>query len=221
MESQFPEDVRTRIRQCGVVAVLVIDHVRHAVPVARALLDGGVRAMELTLRTDAALGALRAIREEVPEMMAGIGTVLTPQQVVEVHESGAAFAVAPGLNRRVVEAAQDIGLPFAPGIVTPSEMELALELGCRDTKFFPAEPSGGLPYLKTLAAPYAHLGVQYIPLGGVNADNMRDYLAEPLVLAVGGSWLAPRDLINSEQFEQIRQRAAAAREIADATRPGA
>ena len=218
MESQFPADICSKIEQCGIVAVLIIDDEKHATSVARALLAGGVNCMELTLRTDAALGALEAIRRDVPDMLAGIGTVLTPDQVQQVSDSGGAFAVAPGLNPRVIQAAQAANLPFAPGIVTPSDMELALELGCRDTKFFPAEPSGGLNYLKTLAAPYQHLGVRYIPLGGVNEQNMSVYLASPLVMAVGGSWLAPRDLINNEQFETIRERAAAARRIADETR---
>lgn len=220
MDSQLPAEVFSKIEECGIVAVLIIDDEKHATSVAQALLDGGVTCMELTLRTDAALGSLEAIRRNIPEMLAGIGTVLTPEQVTQVNDSGAAFAVAPGLNRRVVEAAQQAGLPFAPGIVTPSDMELALELGCRDTKFFPAEPSGGLNYLATLAAPYNHLGVRYIPLGGVNEQNMSEYLGSPLVLAVGGSWLAPRDLINNEQFDTIRERAAAARQIADSTRKG-
>jgi 2-dehydro-3-deoxyphosphogluconate aldolase/(4S)-4-hydroxy-2-oxoglutarate aldolase len=220
MDSQFPADVVAKIADSGIVAVLVIDDEHHATSVAQALLDGGITCMELTLRTDAALGSLRSIRRDVPEMLAGIGTVLTPAQVAQVKESGAAFAVAPGLNPRVIQAAQEADLPFAPGVVTPSDMELALELGCRDTKFFPAEPSGGLSYLATMAAPYVHLGVRYIPLGGVNEQNMADYLASPLVLAVGGSWLAPRDMIKNQQFDEIRQRATAARRIADETRKG-
>jgi 2-dehydro-3-deoxyphosphogluconate aldolase/(4S)-4-hydroxy-2-oxoglutarate aldolase len=215
MNSQLPPDLYSRIESCGVIAVLVVDDARHAVPLARALAAGGIDVMELTLRTDAALDSLVAIRREVPDMLAGIGTVLTPQQVDDVHAAGATFAVAPGLNRRVVLAAQKLGLPFAPGIATPSDMESALELGCRDTKFFPAEPSGGLDYLKSLAAPYAHLGVRYVPLGGINEKNMATYLSSPLILAVGGSWLAPRELINDQRFDTIRERAASARRIVD------
>lgn len=214
MASSLPlEEIHRRIQQCGVIAVLVIDEARHAVPLARALLAGGVDAMELTLRTPAALEALKNIRREVPEMLAGIGTILTPQQVCEVVEAGGAFGVAPGTNRRVIEEARKRGLPFAPGIVTPSDLEAALELGCRVVKFFPAEPAGGLPYLKSLAAPYAHLGVRFIPLGGLTADNMGAYLSEPSVMAIGGSWLATRDAIRKTDWATITQNAAAARKI--------
>ena len=161
----FSATISQQLADTGVVAVLMIDDPADAVPVARALLAGGVNAMELTLRTPAALDALRAIRAGVPEMLAGIGTILTPEQVQDVAAAGAAFGVAPGVNRRVVMAATDLGLSFAPGVVTPSDVEAALELGCRLLKFFPAEPSGGLAYLKSLAAPFAHLGVRYVPLG--------------------------------------------------------
>lgn len=213
MKSQFPTAILDRIASCGVVAVLVIDEVKHAVPLARALMAGGVDVMELTLRTPAALGALRMIRAEVPEMLAGIGTILTQAQVREVAEAHAQFGVSPGLNRRVVEAAQDAGLPFAPGIVTPSDLETALELGCREVKFFPAEPSGGMKYLKSMAAPYAHLGVRFIPLGGLTAGNMAAYLSNPIVPAIGGSWLAARQVIQAGDWEGITKNAAEARRI--------
>ncbi len=213
MKSQFDEPLLDKIEQCGIIAVLVIDDEDHAIPVAKALLDGGITAMELTLRTPAALGALRNIRREIPEMIAGIGTVLTTEQIQMVHDAGGQFAVAPGTNPRVIQAAQKIGLPFAPGIATPSDIETAVELGCRELKFFPAEPSGGLTFLKSMAAPYAHLGLRYVPLGGVNADNLATYMSNPLIMAVGGSWLAKRDAINSEDWSGIRDRAAQAVEI--------
>jgi 2-dehydro-3-deoxyphosphogluconate aldolase/(4S)-4-hydroxy-2-oxoglutarate aldolase len=215
MKSQIPAEILGRIESCGVVAVLVIDEVKHAVPLARALMAGGVDVMELTLRTPAALGALRTIRAEVPEMLAGIGTILTPAQVREVAEAHAQFGVAPGLNRRVVEAAQAVGLPFAPGIATPSDVENAIELGCRELKFFPAEPSGGMKYLKSMAAPYGHLGVRFIPLGGLTAENMAGYLSDPIVPAIGGSWLATRQAIQTEDWETITNNAAEARRIVD------
>ncbi len=213
MQSQFPDAVLQRIEETAVIAVLVIDEVKDAVPVAEALLAGGIRAMELTLRTPAAIDSLRAVVQHVPDMMPGIGTILTPDQVDLVAEAGAAFGVAPGLNRRVVERAKVVGLPFAPGVATPSDLETALELGCRDAKFFPAEPSGGLGYLKSMAAPYAHLGVRFVPLGGLNATNLADYLNSPLVMAVGGSWLAPRDLIREQNWQAITERAARATQI--------
>ena len=218
MESQFNTSLLQTIEKSGVIAVLVIDDAEHAIPVAKALWDGGIRAMELTLRTDAAIESLQRIRAEVPEMVAGIGTVLTSDQVSEVQAAGAQFAVAPGLNPSVVQVAQDLGLPFAPGIATPSDIEMAIELGCRELKFFPAEPSGGLSYLKSMAAPYAHLGLRYVPLGGVNADNLADYLSDPQVIAVGGSWLAKRDAIAAEDWEGIRARAAEAITITDRVR---
>jgi 2-dehydro-3-deoxyphosphogluconate aldolase/(4S)-4-hydroxy-2-oxoglutarate aldolase len=182
------------------------------------LLDGGIDAMELTLRTPEAIKAVHAVCREVPQMLAGIGTILQPQQVRQVVEAGAAFGVAPGLNARTVQAAQEAGLPFAPGIATPSELERALELGCRDVKFFPAEPSGGLAYLKSIAAPYAHLGSKFIPLGGLTQQNIANYLADPVVLAVGGSWVATRDLIRAADWPAIRERAAAARAAVDQLR---
>lgn len=219
MESQLPSKLYQSIERSGVVAVLVVDDAKHAVPLARALLAGGVDAMELTLRTPAALEALRRVQAEVPEMLAGIGTVLTTQQVAEVAKLKAAFAVAPGMNPRVVSAARDHGLPFMPGVATPSDVEAALELGCRDLKFFPAEPCGGLSYLKNMSAPYAHLGVRFVPLGGLSAKNLKEYMEERSILAVGGSWLAPRPLIQSEDWEKIRANAAEARSIISAVRP--
>jgi 2-dehydro-3-deoxyphosphogluconate aldolase/(4S)-4-hydroxy-2-oxoglutarate aldolase len=215
MNSQFPSETLHHIESSGVIAVLVIDDADHAVPVAKALLAGGVTAMELTLRTPAAIDALRAVRRAVPEMLAGIGTILTIDQVDEVVGAGAAFGVSPGLNPRVVEHAKAKGLPFAPGVVTPSDIEGAVELGCRELKFFPAEASGGLPYLKNIAAPFTHLGVRFIPLGGINADNMLTYLNEEAVPAIGGSWLAPRDLIQARDWPTITARAAEARHAID------
>jgi 2-dehydro-3-deoxyphosphogluconate aldolase/(4S)-4-hydroxy-2-oxoglutarate aldolase len=194
----------------GVVAVLVIDRAEDGVPVAEALIEGGVTAMELTLRTPAAMEALQRITAAVPQMLAGIGTILTPAQARDVAAAGAAFGVAPGVNPRVIEAALAAGLPFAPGICTPSDIERALEFDLRRLKFFPAEPSGGLKFLRSIAAPYAHLGVRYLPLGGLTLDNMAAYLGDPLVGGIGGSWLAPRDVIRDRQWHLIRDAARAA-----------
>jgi 2-dehydro-3-deoxyphosphogluconate aldolase/(4S)-4-hydroxy-2-oxoglutarate aldolase len=196
-----------RLTAACVVAVLVIDRAEDAVPVAEALLSGGVTAIELTLRTPAALDALRQIRQALPEMLAGIGTVLTTDQVTQVIDAGGEFAVAPGMNPRVVEAALAAGLPFAPGICTPSDIERALEYDRRLLKFFPAEPSGGLAYLRAIAAPYAHLGLKYIPLGGLTISNMADYLREPVIGGIGGSWIAPRDVIRAGDWTRIAESA--------------
>jgi len=140
-------------------------------------------------------------------MTAGIGTILTPEQVREVVDAGAAFGVAPGTNPRVLEAAVGAGLSFAPGVATPSDIERALEFGCRMLKFFPAEPSGGIPYLKSMAAPYLHLNLEFMPLGGLNAGNMPDYLQSSLVAAVGGSWLARRPVIQDRDWHRITEQA--------------
>jgi len=204
------DSLDSRLYQNGVVAVLVIDDARDAVPVARALLAGGVRCIELTLRTPAAMEGVERICADVPEMVVGVGTVLTPRQVEEVKSAGAAFGVAPGMNPRVVTAAVQAGLPFFPGICTPTEIENALEMDCRILKFFPSEHSGGLSYLKSIAAPYEHLGVRFIPLGGIHTGNAESYLREPSVLALGGSWLGPRDLIRQRNWSAITELSSAA-----------
>jgi 2-dehydro-3-deoxyphosphogluconate aldolase/(4S)-4-hydroxy-2-oxoglutarate aldolase len=203
MSPPFDPELGGQISDCGIVAVLILDQVEDAVPVARALLAGGVYAMELTLRTPVAMDALRAVRAEVPNMIAGVGTILTVGQVKLAKESGAHFGVAPGMNSRVVAAARDAELSFAPGVITPSDIEAALEHECKVLKFFPAEPSGGLAYLNSIAAPYAHLDLQYVPLGGLNPSNMAAYLADPKIAALGGSWLAPRELIRAGSWKEI------------------
>ncbi len=204
-----------KIRAAKIVAVLVIDRVEDAVPVATALLDGGVNTMELTLRTPVALEALKAVRKNVPEMFAGIGTILTKEQVDQVIDADGAFGVSPGVNPDVIGYAKERGLPFGPGIMTPTDIDQSVRLGCELLKFFPAGSSGGLKHLQNIAAPYQHLGLQYIPLGGVNAENMATYLESPLIAAVGGSWLAPRDLIQAGDWAAIQKNAQEARKIAD------
>ena len=218
--SMSPEsELGEKMAKSAVIAVLVIDAIDDAVPVAKALLEGGVELMELTLRTDAALPALRQISQEVPEMIAGIGTILRPDQVDAVAEAGADFGVAPGTNRRVIRQAKDRELPFAPGIMTPTDIEMALQEDCRIFKYFPANTSGGLPHLKNIAAPFQHLGIGFIPLGGVNDSNMSEYLESPIVSAVGGSWLASREAIQARDWAEITRRAEKAREIVDSIRP--
>jgi 2-dehydro-3-deoxyphosphogluconate aldolase/(4S)-4-hydroxy-2-oxoglutarate aldolase len=215
----IPDSISKRIESTGIVAVLVIDREEDGPDLAKALLEGGVDIMELTLRTPAAIGALRRIRAEVPDMLAGAGTVLTPAQVEEVKNAGAEFAVSPGLNPRVMQAAKEAGLPFAPGISTPSDIEQALEFDCRLLKFFPAEASGGLARLKAMSAPYQHLGVRFVPLGGVNEKNMSTYLADPLIAALGGSWLAPREAIMEKRWSDITGLARQATTLIGSIRP--
>ncbi len=203
MSPLFDPELSRRIFDCGIVAVLILERIEDAVPVARSLVAGGVTAMELTLRTPVALKALEKVRGEVPEMLAGVGTILTPEQVTLAKNSGAQYGVAPGMNPRVLQAARDAGLSFAPGAVTPSDIEAALEHECRLFKFFPAEPSGGLAYLDSIAAPYLHLGIKFLPLGGLTPANMASYLADPKVAALGGSWLASGALIKAGSWKEI------------------
>lgn len=204
-----------RIAAARVIAVLVVDHPASAVSAARALLAGGIDAMELTLRTPAAFDALRAVRAEVPDMLAGVGTLLTCEQADETLACDAAFGVSPGINPEVVRHAAKIGLPFAPGVMTPTDVDQAVALGCRLLKFFPAASSGGMAHMKSIAAPFAHLGVRFVPLGGVSEANLASWLDSPLVAAVGGSWLAPKELIDNADWSEIERRARAARKIAD------
>lgn len=197
-------------------AVATVSRVDHATRLAQALVEGGVHALELTLRTECALEAIYQIRHEVPSMTVGAGTVLSPDQAEDALRAGAQFGVSPGCNPRTVKRARELGLPFAPGVATPSDIELGLEQGCRFFKFFPSAPLGGLKYLECMAVPFVHLGVRFMPLGGVNADNLADHLRSPLVACVGGSWIAPTELLASGDWDGIRARAAAARAIVDA-----
>ncbi|MDP0497324.1 MAG: bifunctional 4-hydroxy-2-oxoglutarate aldolase/2-dehydro-3-deoxy-phosphogluconate aldolase [Verrucomicrobiota bacterium JB024] len=207
MSTQFPSPLFEQIGKAGVIAVIVLEDAELAAPVADALAAGGVNAVELALRTPASLAALRAMRAHAPSMLLGAGTVIQPEQVRQVQDAGVDFAVAPGTNRRVLELASEVDLPFGPGVATPSDIETAVEYGCNVLKFFPAEPSGGLAYLKSMIAPYLHLGLKYVPLGGLNADNIAPYAADPAILAIGGSWIAPKALIAARDWTTITARA--------------
>jgi 2-dehydro-3-deoxyphosphogluconate aldolase / (4S)-4-hydroxy-2-oxoglutarate aldolase len=197
-----PEIIRL-IDDAGIVAVIVIDESKHAIPLADALLKGGVNTIELTLRTPVALDAAIAIKKNFPEINLGIGTVLTVEQVRAIADIGVDFAVAPGCNPKIIESAKKYGVSFAPGVSTASELEIAVEMGCRILKFFPAEPLGGMAYLKSMAAPYQYLGLKFIPLGGLSVNNAAKYLQSELITAIGGSWIAKQSLIQSENWQQI------------------
>jgi len=203
----WSQELLTSLEHSRIVAVVILDREQDAVPTARALARGGISHMEPTLRTAAAPAALEAIIREVPEMTVGAGTVLSEEQVAHVSEIGVHFAVAPGFNPVVAAAAAKVGLSFAPGVATPSDIEAAYSHGCRVLKLFPATPLGGPAFLKSVNAAYRHLGLRFIPTGGVTADTMADWLALPEVLAVGGSWLAPADLIRDGNWDEIERRA--------------
>ena len=206
-EQVMSSDIIEKINNSGVIISLVIDQLKHAVPVVKALVKGGVDIIELTLRTPVAIDAARAIINEVPEATVGFGTVLTVQQVKECAEIGANFAVAPGCNPRIIQAAKAHNLSFAPGIATPTDIEMALEQGCRMLKYFPAETSGGIKHLTNMSAPYKHLGLSFLPLGGINPSNVVSYLESPLVGAIGGSWIATNKMIKDEAWETITNNA--------------
>ena len=215
MQSNFPVEISERLENSGIIAVVTIDNPIDAVPLADALKAGGITQVELTLRTPNALEAIANIKSNRPEFLVGAGTVLSTTQVKQAKDAGADFAVSPGLNSKVIKKAQSISLPFAPGILTPTELEKAISLGCDNVKIFPAGPAGGINYLKSLAAPYKHLGIRYMPLGGVSAANICEYLEYDSVLAIGGSWIAPKDLIAENRWDQIEHLANHATDLAN------
>jgi 2-dehydro-3-deoxyphosphogluconate aldolase/(4S)-4-hydroxy-2-oxoglutarate aldolase len=206
------DEALARLRATRVVPVIVIDDPDDAVPLARALTAGGLACAEITFRTPRAADALRRIAAEVPEMFVGAGTVLTPAQAKAARDAGAQFIVAPGFGPRMVDYCLEQGLPVFPGICTPTEVEAALEKGLTTLKFFPAEQSGGLAFLKAIAGPY--VGVNFMPTGGINANNIGSYLAFNRVVACGGSWMAPTEWIAAKQFDRIRDESRRAVEAA-------
>ena len=203
-----------RIFEKRIVPVAVIDKADDAVPLAEALLAAGIDIIEVTFRTPAAEQSIRNVRKAHPDMLVGAGTILDTAQLQRAFDAGARFAVAPGLNETVVSKSLSLKLPFVPGVMTPSDVERGLALGCKLQKFFPAEVAGGVKMLKALAGPYAHTGVKFIPLGGVNATNAPEYLALPIVAAIGGSWMVERKLIVDRDWPAIRTLATEAARLA-------
>ncbi len=176
-----------------------------ALPVAEALLKGGLNIMEITFRTDIASQAIRLISDQYPEMITGAGTILNISQLNEAIGSGARFALSPAFNAKVCTEANRLNFPFIPGIMTPTEMEMAYELDYRILKLFPSEQVGGMAFLKSLSGPYGHLDIRFIPMGGVNLQNMDGFLKLPNVMAVGGSWIAAKELIAAKNYAAITE----------------
>jgi 2-dehydro-3-deoxyphosphogluconate aldolase/(4S)-4-hydroxy-2-oxoglutarate aldolase len=207
----FPKELLSQLSNSKVVAGFSIEKVEDAIPIAKALFAGGIEVIELTLRTNSALDAVKCIAESVPEIVLGVGTILTPEQAIQIKQAGADFGVSPGMNPDVIKTAQKMDFPFAPGIATPSELEAAIALGCRFVKFFPAEANGGVKYLKSMSTPYKHLGIKYFPLGGLNVENMNSYLDYDDVIAIGGSWIVDSTLVEAKDWIGLTNRAAEVR----------
>ncbi len=188
-----------------IVPVLVLNDLDSGLKMCEVLVKCGLPAAEITFRTEAAASIIRAASKEFPELYLGAGTILNPCDLKRAFDSGAKFAVAPGFNPKVVRAAVENDLAFAPGVCTPSEVEQAMEFGCRFLKFFPAEAAGGVKMLKSLIAPYKHLGVRFMPTGGVSTANVADYLAVKEVVAVGGTWLGKAEDIAAGNWEKISE----------------
>lgn len=196
-------DVVKRIRDLGILPVIAIEDADKAVPLAKALCDGGLPAAEITFRTACAKEAIMRIRRELPDMLVGAGTVLTKDQVDDALEAGVEFIVTPGFNPEVVKYAISRGAIIMPGTATPGEMEQAMSLGLEIVKFFPAEQNGGVAKLKAVAAPYSKL--RFIPTGGVNANNLVDYIKFPKIVACGGTWMVKKELIDDENWSEIKR----------------
>jgi len=208
----FPDHLTRQLDQLAsispVIPVLTIDRLDDAVPLATALVDGGMPVLEVTLRTPCALTAIEAIATLVPEAQVGAGTVTRPEQLRQIHQAGGHFAVSPGATPALLAAGCETELPLLPGVQTVSDIMLALQAGYQRLKFFPAEAAGGRATLNAFGGPFPEL--RFCPTGGINATNAKDYLALPNVMCVGGTWLAPATLVNEKRWDDIRHLAATA-----------
>ena len=204
-------DVLEQIGKTGIVPVVVLNNASDAEPLANALIKGGLPCAEVTFRTAAAEESIKIMATKFPEMFVGAGTVLTTEQVDRAIGAGAKFIVSPGFNPKVVEYCIKNNYPICPGIMTPTELEMALGFGLDVVKFFPAENAGGLKMIKAMAAPYTMM--KFMPTGGINATNVRDYLACDKILACGGSWMVKGDLISAGKFDEIQKLTAEASAI--------
>lgn len=192
-----------KFSKIGIIPVVVLEDAKDAEPLGKALMEGGLPCAEVTFRTAASEEAIKIMTEKFPDMLVGAGTVLTTEQADSAIAAGAKFIVSPGLNPDVVAHCVKKGIPVTPGTCTPTDVEKALTFGLDVVKFFPAEPAGGLDFIKAIAAPY--VGVKFMPTGGINANNVRDYLKYDRIIACGGSWMVKGDLIKAGDFEKIKE----------------
>lgn len=204
--------VLERLKNAGIVPVVVLDDVKNAVPTAEAMLAGGIDVMEITLRTAAAADSIKAVSESCPDMLVGAGTVLTLEQCKMAVEMGAKFIVSPGFDEEVVGWCVENGVPVTPGCVTPTEITAALKMGIKVVKFFPANIYGGLTAMSALSGPFGE--VKFLPTGGINTSNVHEYLSAPFIHAVGGSWVCLKNDINAGNFDKITALCAEARRAA-------
>ena len=207
------DQIREKLSQHKVIPVIAIENEADALPLADALIAGGLPLIEITFRTPVAAKVIAKINKEKPEVLLGAGTILTIDELKMAVDNGATFGVAPGFNPKIVEESLKIDFPFMPGIMTPSELESALSLGIQNFKFFPAEAVGGVPYLSSLSAPYSHKQVKFIPTGGVNLSNLIEYLSLESVIAVGGTWIAKSHDISAGAWENIISKCKDAKKI--------
>lgn len=199
-----------RIGKCGLVPVVVIENVEDAIPTAKAILDGGIDVMEITLRTEAGIQAIKEVRKAYPQMLVGAGTVLEMHQLEDAIEADAQFIVSPGFNPAIVQRCIDLNVPITPGCVTPTEIEKALTYGLKVLKFFPADVYGGIKGCAALYGPYKATGIRFMPTGGVNLENLAEYATKPFIHAAGGSWFCKSTDIAGHRFETITADTAAA-----------
>lgn len=210
------KDITERFEKLGVVPVVVLEDAKDAVPLATALVEGGLPCAEVTFRTEAAEESIRLMTEQFPEMLVGAGTVLTVEQVDVAVRAGAKFIVSPGFDAEIVDYCLKNEIPVFPGCISPSEVAQAVKRGLKVVKFFPAEPAGGISMIKAMAAPYT--GLKFMPTGGINAKNLGEYLSCDKIVCCGGSWMVKGELVKTGEFTKIRQLTEEARRLVDSIR---
>ena len=210
------KDITERFEKLGVVPVVVLEDAKDAVPLATALVEGGLPCAEVTFRTEAAEESIRLMTEQFPEMLVGAGTVLTVEQVDAAVGAGAKFIVSPGFDAEIVDYCLKNQIPVFPGCISPSEVAQAVKRGLKVVKFFPAEPAGGISMIKAMAAPYT--GLKFMPTGGINAKNLGEYLSCDKIVCCGGSWIVKGELVKTGEFNKIRQLTEEARRLVDSIR---
>ena len=211
------EELLKQIECMGILPVIKLNDAKDAVPLAKALCEGGLPCAEVTFRTEAAEESIRLMTEQFPEMLVGAGTVLTREQVDAAVAAGAKFIVSPGFDPEIVDYCLEKEIPIFPGCVTPSEVAQAVKRGLKVVKFFPAEPAGGVAMIKAMAAPYNQL--RFMPTGGIGTQNLKDYLGFDKIICCGGSWMVKADLIKNGEFEKICNLTKEAKELAKSIRP--